>query len=116
MRVLICGGRDFNDWDFFKGVVDLFNEKFGITTIIHGCARGADTFAERWAKENQIPVLRFMANWNRFGRAAGPTRNREMLENGHPDLVLAFPTGGPGTANMIEISKVAGIPVREFSK
>ena len=55
----------------------------------------------------------YPADWDTHGRGAGPIRNKQMLEEGKPDLVIAFP-GGKGTANMIGQAKEAGIPVREI--
>lgn len=45
------------------------------------------------------------------GKAAGPIRNQRMLDEGKPDLVVAFP-GGRGTADMVRRAKAAGVPVR----
>jgi hypothetical protein len=80
------------------------------TLIIHGAAKGADTLAGRWAKEFNIPVLVFPADWKKYGRRAGPIRNAQMLSEGKPNLVVAFP-GGRGTANMVGLSQKAGVPV-----
>jgi hypothetical protein len=56
------------------------------------------------------PVSTFFAAWHEHGRGAGPIRNRQMLEEGRPDLVVAFP-GGHGTAGMIKLALKAGVPV-----
>ena len=57
-----------------------------------------------------MKCLAFPAEWKKHGKAAGPIRNRKMLQDGKPDLVLAFP-GGRGTANMVELATDAGIRV-----
>lgn len=107
MRVLVCGGRDFNDYDLLKRILDAYTD---ITEIIHGAARGADTLGGRYGRETGIDVTEFPADWRAFGKGAGHIRNRQMLEYG-VDLVLAFP-GGRGTQNMIDQSIKAGVETR----
>jgi hypothetical protein len=82
--------------------------------IISGAAPGVDTVAIDWAITNWCSLDEYPANWKRHGRRAGFIRNKQMLDEGKPDLVIAFP-GGNGTANMVRISKEAGVPVREIS-
>ena len=65
-----------------------------------------------WARKHRIDNLKFAADWATNGKAAGPIRNRKMLTEGRPDLVVAFP-GGRGTADMIAQSKAAGVRVVE---
>lgn len=112
MKVLVCGGRDFNQREFlFKKLDEIHSEK-NISMIIHGCARGADTMAKEWADKRQIPHLGFPADWKSFRNAAGPIRNSLMLSEGRPDLVVSFP-GGTGTADMVKKTRKAGVPVIE---
>lgn len=116
MRVLICGGRDYNDYRSMGIVLEDVIRGWGtITTVIHGGARGADALAGQWAREHNIPSVVFPAEWEKHGRAAGPIRNEEMLREGDPDLVVAFP-GGRGTADMVRRSRNAGKPVLEVGK
>ena len=110
MKVLVCGGRDYNDYETTRRILS----RLRIETIIHGGARGADSLGERYATENNIDVLSFPARWEEYGRSAGAIRNAEMLREGTPDLVVAFP-GGKGTANMIKQAKEAGVSVYEVS-
>jgi hypothetical protein len=111
MRVLVCGGRTFDDWERLAGVLDGL-ESMQASVIIHGAAPGADTLAGRWAELRQVPVEAFPADWEKHGRAAGPIRNARMLAEGKPDLVVAFP-GGRGTANMCKQARAAGVEVLE---
>jgi len=106
MKVLVCGGRNFND---FQLLINVLGE-YAITEVIHGNARGADFMADEYATDMNIPIKRFPANWDDFGRSAGPIRNRQMLAE-RPDLVVAFP-GGRGTEHMVDLAQRAGIPVR----
>jgi len=111
MRVLVCGGREYDDWfvldDRLKANVPLGS------TIIEGGAKGADFLARVWAKYSGMPYEEYPANWKKHGRAAGGIRNQQMLDEGKPDLVIAFP-GGTGTADMVRRSKKTGVKVIEI--
>jgi hypothetical protein len=109
MRVLVCGSRHFNDYELLERTLS----EIEITEVIEGEARGADTFSRIYAERHGIPVLRFPAEWDKYGKAAGPIRNSQMLTEGKPQLVVAFL--GPnsrGTQNMINQAKKANIPVK----
>lgn len=114
MRVLVCGGRDFDDWMGLRVFMsNLASQRLGQgerMTVIHGGARGADRFAGEWAKDNGISVEAYHADWKKHGKSAGPIRNRKMLEQGRPDVVVAF-RGGRGTADMIRRAEAAGVKV-----
>lgn len=112
IRVLVCGGRDYANYDRVCEVLDSIHAKTpGIQAIIHGNARGADTLAHRWALGRGVGGWACPANWSRDGKRAGPLRNQRML--GHrPDLVVAFP-GGRGTADMVSRARKAGVAVME---
>ncbi len=111
MRILVCGSRHFNDYKLLEETLD----GIGITEVIHGAARGADRLSGDWAKENNVPVQEFPANWDVYGRRAGPIRNYQMLKEGKPELVVAFiAPNSRGTKHMVEISQKAGIPVKEI--
>lgn len=115
-RVLVCGGRGFLDEDFLFRQLDAFHQSNDgpITVLMHGKARGADTFAGRWAKlEGGITVLEFditKKEWDTLGPSAGPLRNQRMLDKGDPDVVLAF-KGGKGTLDMVNRARAAGVRV-----
>lgn len=107
MRVLVCGGRNYNDQErvFFE------LDELKPTLIIHGGASGADYLAAQYAKYRGVGVVEYRADWARHGRAAGPIRNQQMIDLGRPDVVVAFP-GGRGTADMIERARKV-VPVVE---
>ena len=102
MKILVCGGRDFNNKELFYSVLD--KGAHIITEIIHGGASGAETLAGQCAREHNKIETEFMADWKKHGRAAGPIRNKKMMFEGKPDAVIAFP-GGAGTADMISVAK-----------
>lgn len=119
VRVLVCGGRDYPyravwKWLDIAAKVEIADRlrlsNFGLSVLIHGGARGADEAAAGWAEGERIKVLAFPANWEAHGKAAGPIRNRKMVMEGKPDVVIAFP-GGRGTADMIRTAEEFGIPV-----
>lgn len=113
MRVLVCGGRDFNDALTLGSWLGGIHKQRGITVLIEGGYRGADRMARKFAEWAGIPVETFKADWDTYGKAAGPIRNKRMLIEGKPDLVVAFP-GNDGTANMIEQARAAGVEVLEI--
>jgi hypothetical protein len=113
-RVLVCGGRDYTDRDRVFAVLDKLHADAGIDRIIQGGARGADMWAEQWAYKEDVFNESFPADWETHGTFAGPMRNKRMLEEGQPDLVIAFP-GGKGTADMVRKAKKAGVKVVEIA-
>lgn len=90
MRLLVCGGRDYNYKEYLFSVLDKLLEEVTIDVVIEGGQHGADTLAKEWAAARGIFVIEEKANWTLYKRAAGPIRNKKMLEH-HPDLVIAFP-------------------------
>jgi len=124
MRVLVCGGRDFNDTGLLHRTLDNIcyprdkNEERAsesvVTLMITGHCRGADIMAEEYAKEERIYNEIYPAKWNLYGKSAGYKRNTQMLVEGKPDLVIAFP-GGKGTAMMVRIAKEADVDVMEVT-
>ncbi|RWO57146.1 MAG: DUF2493 domain-containing protein [Mesorhizobium sp.] len=130
LRVLVCGGRDFSDgMKMHFALQDLWDERGPFAVIIHGNARGADAEAKEWALEKGIKHAPFIAAWEdltapgaviRYIKAtgkpynanAGPQRNQRMIDDGKPDIVVAFP-GGKGTRDMIDRARRAGLEVIE---
>lgn len=112
-RILVCGGRDWSNYTMVSGVLDGFrqeyHEKGQPIVIVQGGAVGADFLAKRYAIEYDIPYEEFVAEWNKYGRAAGPMRNSAMLESGI-DVVVAFP-GGRGTQDTVKKAEKLGIRV-----
>lgn len=113
-KVVIAGCRDYNNYDEAKAYIDfcLCNiRKEHNIVILSGCARGADALGERYAKENGFPVEKHPADWKRYGKSAGPKRNREMAELS--DYVICFwDKKSKGTKSMIEYAREYNKPVK----
>ena len=110
MRVLVCGGRNYRNTAECYKLLDCLRANTGFDCLIEGDARGADRIAGYWARKRRLDNLKFPADWAAHGKAAGPIRNQRMIDEGKPDLVVAFP-GGCGTADMVSRAKGAGIKV-----
>lgn len=111
MRVLICGGRNWVDKDAIRRELEKFSKD---TVVIEGEARGADTLGREVAEEMGFEVEAYPADWEQYGKAAGPIRNKEMLIQGKPDMVLAFHrriSESKGTTHMMKIANKAGVVV-----
>jgi hypothetical protein len=109
LRVLVCGGRDYKNKDWVYEVLDEINDE--IALIITGAAEGADTFGLDWAFDRNVKWKAFTPFWHRDGKMRAPIiRNQRMIDEGKPDLVIAFP-GGNGTEDMVSKTKKARIPM-----
>ena len=112
MKVIIAGGRDFEDLTlaesaFFQYVLDrgLPLDQF---TIISGKARGADTCGRLIAEKHNLQLIEKAADWDRWGKAAGYRRNVEMAEQA--DGLIAFWDGkSKGTKHMLDIAEQKGL-------
>lgn len=116
MRVIVCGGRNFNNRDFIWRKLDEILEIEGITEIAQGGCSGVDWSSKSWSLNRGVPMQEFPAEWDKYGFVAGPIRNREMFDEFKPDCVIAFCYGsGKGTKNMIDIAKKNGCRVIEIN-
>ncbi len=106
---LIVGSRSFNDYKCLKFNCDslLINQQN--ICVVSGGARGADSFAEQYAKEKGYDLKIFKANWNLFGKQAGFIRNEEMhkyISQFNKRGVIAFWDGqSKGTEQNFQLSK-----------
>lgn len=131
--MLVCGDRNWGRFYLPDGTPDHVKDRevraatfrfldsvatfASADVLIEGCARGADRMAEEWAT-TAYPLIgvhrHFPADWDKYGRSAGPIRNQRMLDEGRPDLVVALHDNlseSRGTAHMVRISELANIPV-----
>ena len=121
MKVLVTGGRDFDDRKWLWAGLDRLYEVAPFTELIEGGARGADLFANQWvywinqsAGSTVIKLTQVLADWSTHGKSAGYIRNTKMADM-RPDLVLAAP-GGKGTTMMISVANARGIRVIYLDK
>lgn len=119
MRVIVCGSRDWTDYDMIRDVLRRGVNHYGVFTVVHGGARGADALAGIAARSLGLPEEEHPADWRGRGKIAGPERNRLMLDLG-ADRVVAFKngfdpaSGRGGTENMVKIAQEAGVPVSVY--
>ncbi|MBQ2991677.1 MAG: DUF2493 domain-containing protein [Clostridia bacterium] len=117
-KLIVAGSRYFKDYERMEKELDYFlskREKDEIEIVSGGCPTGADAFAERYARSRGLALQVFPANWRRWGKMAGPLRNRHMAE--YADALIVYWDGkSSGTANMIKEAEVCGlrIVVRRF--
>jgi hypothetical protein len=109
LRVLVCGDRNYRNYHkIFIFLSSLSKE----SVVIEGGARGADSWAAVAAKVLGLKVIEYIADWNTYGRSAGPRRNQQMLDEGRPDLVVAFHDNleaSKGTSHMLKIAREKGV-------
>lgn len=112
LRIIVCGGRDHLFAPVYAALTALHTSERGpIREVVHGGARGADNAGMIWACRHGIREWCVPAEWSKFGKGAGPRRNKKMIGM-DIDLVVAFP-GGRGTKNMTKIARHAGVEVFE---
>ena len=116
-RVIVAGSRSFNDYATLQMVCDNLLAKKKQThniVVISGTARGADTLGEQYAHERGYTIERFPADWQQYGKAAGPIRNRLMADNAN--ALIAFWDGrSAGTKNLVMEAQKKGIAVRIYN-
>lgn len=111
-RVIIAGGRDFDDYQLLKATMDkLLCNITDEITVVCGQAKGADTLGEQYAMEKGYAIDYYPAQWKLYGKRAGYLRNEQMAQNA--DALAAFWNGeSRGTKHMIELAKRYGLKVR----
>lgn len=111
MKLIIAGSRSFDDYELLTEQLDEICAKYDITEIVSGTARGADTMGELYAIAHDIPVKRFPADWNRYGKSAGYRRNEQMAQ--YADACICFSVDNSrGTEHMINLSKQYRLKLR----
>lgn len=118
-KVIICGSRDFTDYELLKRKCDLLLSKKienGCNiTIISGCAKGADTLGENYAEERKFNIEKYPANWDKYGRGAGFIRNEEMSKVAHACIAFfSSKNESNGTKDMVKRALEKGLLVRKI--
>jgi hypothetical protein len=107
--IIVFGGREYGDKQNVFTTLDDLHSGWPLRLLIQGGADGADSLADLWAASRSVPRLTVPALWGKFGKGAGPIRNREMLK-AEPDLAIGFP-GGRGTSSMIAMCREQRVPL-----
>jgi hypothetical protein len=111
MKVIIAGGRTFNDYELLRSKVDYFLSNQTEIEIVSGTANGADKLGERYAAERCYLVKRFIPDWNFYGKKAGYIRNEDMAK--YADALICFWDGkSRGSKHMIDIAKRYELKIR----
>ncbi len=124
IRLLVCGGRYYDDQDRVDTILDRLHAELGIGVLIQGGQKyfsrrhrrfiGADYQAKVWAEKRGVRCIEDRADWS-LGKSAGRIRNSRMLRNYKPDRGVAFP-GQNGTADMVSKLRAAGVPTYEVPR
>ena len=110
MKVLVTGDRNWQDASLIYNAL----LKGCATSIVHGGARGADILSGNAAYALSITAKVYPAQWDKYGRAAGPIRNRKQFDDEQPDIVYAFHndiSASRGTRDMVEYALSQGCDV-----
>lgn len=108
MKTIIAGSRLITSFAIVAEAIEASG--FHITEVVSGGAPGVDALAEKWAEQNGIPVKQFPADWDRYGRKAGPIRNQAMAEYGEA-LIAVWDGKSRGTRDMIRRARKHGLRV-----
>jgi len=108
--VIVAGSRDLNRYDLVCDTIKSY--PFKITKLIAGGASGIDLNCKMYAKKNNIPYQEFKADWGKFGRAAGPIRNKEMAKNA--DGLIVIHHNSPGSLSMKKEATLMGLAIVEI--
>ncbi len=111
MKIIIAGGRTFNNYDLLSESCDKAFSLQKEIEIVSGTADGTDKLGEKYAKEKGYTVKQFPADWNKYGKSAGYKRNEEMAK--YADALIAFWDGkSKGTKHMIDLAKRYNLKVK----
>jgi len=109
MRLLVCGGRHFDDSMLVERELSRVHERTPVSVLIHGGLPGLGVPAESWARRNGVRLIRYPANFS-IGKRGDFERDEFMLEDSRPDALLALP-GGRRTREMCDHARRSGLPV-----
>ena len=108
MQTIIAGSRNLEDYNLVIEAVS--KAPWEPTVVVSGGAKGIDSLAEQWAVATGIPCEKYPANWKKYGRAAGPIRNKEMAEKAEA-LIAIWDGKSNGTKNMIALARKAELSI-----
>ena len=111
IKVAVVGSRHFNNYQQMEEVLDWYE----IEVIISGGARGADALAKKYAANKNIPYKEFPAEWDKYGKAAGPIRNKKIVEASDEIVAFCEISKSKGTASTVKIANEMGKPVSVYA-
>jgi hypothetical protein len=111
MKVIVAGTRTITDYNVVSEAIKLF--PYDIKEIVSGKAKGVDNLGEEFASNNDIDVKLFPADWEKYGRCAGPMRNKQMAEYAD-GLVLIWDGKSKGSSNMLQEAKKKDLVIVEI--
>lgn len=104
MNIAVVGSRAFNDYDLLKNKIIGRIDPSLIERVVSGGAKGADSLAEQFANEFNLPMIIYRPDWDKLGKKAGYARNKLIIQDA--DIIFAFWDGhSKGTAHSIQIAK-----------
>lgn len=111
MKLIIAGSRTFTDFKKLCEVCDqILQDQTDVEIVSGAYYKGADKLGEQYTIERGYKLTKFPADWERFGKAAGPKRNEQMAN--YADALIAFWDGkSKGTKNMIQIAEKENLKV-----
>lgn len=109
MKVIIAGSRHMplESYPLIGRVVK--SSGLAISEVVCGMAKGADLMGWKWAEEHGIPVKRFPAQWSKYGRSAGPIRNKQMADYADALIIFIY-DGSRGSVDMLKQMRDAEKP------
>ena len=111
MRTIVAGSRSITNYRLVKQAIE--QSGIEITVLISGTARGVDKLGERYARENNIPVELYPANWDKYGRQAGIIRNKHMARKADA-LILVWDGESPGSRSMYWLARGMKLKVKAY--
>lgn len=106
-KILVTGDRNWTNYERIYTILQQLIQYYGRYTVISGECKGVDLLAKTACQQLNLEYIGYAADWNLYGKAAGPLRNKQML-NEKPQLVLAFHNNiinSKGTKHMLNIAK-----------
>ena len=122
IRIIVAGSRNFHNHQKMYPILDelLKDKTHDEIELVSGCCRGADKLGELYGYYNNWKVIKFQADWDKYGKAAGAIRNEQMAKyasEAERGILIAFPIGeSRGTYNMIKLAKQYGLEVMIYKE
>lgn len=114
-RFLVAGSRTWTDFNMIEAALLPVYQHYGPVILIHGDCKGADTIANSFWVQWNLPSEAYPADWENHGKRAGYLRNKQMIDL-QPIGMLAFIKGpSVGTRMTMKLCHDRSIPVATYS-